>query len=190
MKYLLPCPCGKSVPVEISQAGQTARCGCGNTLNVPAMRLIRQLPVADAAAPSKFRNERSWSVLQGVLFASGLTLLGIGLAMAAYYQWGRSSLDTQERPWDNVAEDHKSIDAWSIDQTWEAWKNVRGESIGPYTPPAFVAYRFISAYWLRNVFKGLMVAGVGSLLLVSAFLAGFLTKPRARRTGHPAPPKR
>ena len=40
------------------------------------MRLIRQLPVADAAVPSKFRRERSWSIGRGLLFAIGLALLG------------------------------------------------------------------------------------------------------------------
>jgi hypothetical protein len=146
------------------------------------MRLIRQLPLADAAAPSKFRRERSWSVLQGVLFAIGLTLLGIGLARAAYYQWWRSTLDTQERPWDDLTEAHKAIDGWNIDQTWVAWEKIRAEPLGPYTPPVFVVHRIYSAFWLKKVIENLVAAGVGFLMLLSAFIAGFVTKPHARRT--------
>ena len=46
-KYLLPCSCGKSVPVETSQAGQEVVCECGLTLTVPSMLKIKKLQQAD-----------------------------------------------------------------------------------------------------------------------------------------------
>lgn len=144
------------------------------------MRLIRQLPVADVPQSSKVRRERSWSISQGLLFAIGLALLGGGLATAAYYQWGRASLDTEERPWDDLAEDWKAIDAWGIDQAWEAWREVRDKPIGPYTPPVFISHRYISAFWLTRVIRGLVIAGIGLLVLLSAYVVGFVMKPRAQ----------
>ncbi len=177
--------------MEINQAGRSVRCTCGNSLDVPAMRLIRQLPVADAAVPPKFRRERSWSIGRSLLFACGLSLLVGGLVMAAYYQWGRANLDTEETTWDVLPEDLKSIDAWTIGQAWDTWREVRNEPIGPYTPPAFITYRYISAFWLTRVIRGLVIAGLGLLVLLSACVAGFVMGPRARHTTHrPTAPNR
>lgn len=50
-KYLLPCSCGKSVPVETSQAGSDVVCQCGETLKVPSMLKIKKLrPLEEALA--------------------------------------------------------------------------------------------------------------------------------------------
>ncbi|MHB8863379.1 MAG: hypothetical protein ACYC6N_13305 [Pirellulaceae bacterium] len=181
MKYLLPCACGKSVPVETSQAGGTVRCSCGNALDVPPMRLLRQLAVADAAVATKVSRQRSWSIFQGLFFAIGLTFLVGGLLTAAYYQWGRMRLDVQERTWDDLTEDHATIDAWHIDEAWDVWRKMRNDSIGPYTPPFFVVNRLVSAYWYKYVVAGLIAAGGGMLFLLVAFVAGYAKKPRARR---------
>jgi hypothetical protein len=182
MKYLLPCSCGKSVAVEVSLAGQTVRCACGNVLEVPAMRLIRQLPMADAATSNRPPRDLSWSLPQGLLFAVGLALMVGGLATAAYFQLGRARLDTDEKPWDNIAQAHRTIDQMNIDQTWELWKIVRTERIGPYVPPAFVMYRYVSAYWLKNVISGMVVAVVGLVVMLSAFFARSKAKSRRRPT--------
>ena len=46
MKYLLPCPCGQAVEIELGQAGQTVTCTCGKSLAVPTMMQIKELPLA------------------------------------------------------------------------------------------------------------------------------------------------
>ncbi|MGL6195868.1 MAG: hypothetical protein ACRC2T_13715 [Thermoguttaceae bacterium] len=43
-KYLLPCTCGESVPIETTQAGQTVTCSCGLQLQVPTLLKIKKLP--------------------------------------------------------------------------------------------------------------------------------------------------
>ena len=45
-KYLLTCECGKTVPVEVGQAGEQVACQCGAKLDVPPLRKLRHLPVA------------------------------------------------------------------------------------------------------------------------------------------------
>ena len=42
--YQLTCPCGKTHPVETTQAGRSIPCPCGRTLSVPSMMKIKRLP--------------------------------------------------------------------------------------------------------------------------------------------------
>ena len=105
-----------------------------------------------------------------------------GLVTAAYFQLGRASLDTEEKPWDNIEQAHRDIDQMTIDQTWELWKRVRDEPIGPYVPPTFVVYRYVSAYWLKTVISSLVVAVVGLVAMLSAFFARSKAKSRRRPT--------
>jgi len=51
-RYLLPCPCGRHVPVTRRQAGQTVRCACGESLEVPTLLRLTSLPTAAEPAPA------------------------------------------------------------------------------------------------------------------------------------------
>ncbi|TWT85744.1 hypothetical protein Pla123a_05510 [Posidoniimonas polymericola] len=80
--HLLPCACGKSIPVEVSQAGDRVTCECGAQVEVPPLRQLRELPVQEDAAAPVTRPKSDWAVHQGVLTAGmliALTLAGIGL---------------------------------------------------------------------------------------------------------------
>ena len=68
-KYLLPCDCGKSVSIGASQAGQTVSCMCGQALDVPAMREIRQLEPDEQSETST--GGRRWNATFGAFFAVG-----------------------------------------------------------------------------------------------------------------------
>lgn len=46
-KYLLPCECGREIPVETAQAGEETVCDCGKTLAVPRLLELKRLPSAD-----------------------------------------------------------------------------------------------------------------------------------------------
>ena len=61
--YLLPCSCGKTVPVEVRQAGGRVTCSCGTQLEVPALRQLRQLPQQQAVGQP--RSASSWGTRQG-----------------------------------------------------------------------------------------------------------------------------
>ena len=192
MKYQLPCTCGRTIPVEVSQAGQTVRCSCGAGVEVPAMRLIRSLPVAEPTSPSKLPRESSWPLFASILFAVGMLMFVGGLGVAGYYQWGRTNLYTDEMKWDNLEESHARIDGFTIEEAWEGWTILRKDSIGPYTPPVFVVHRLFSEYWLKYVFGSLIVAAVGFALIVVAFISRSATSHsrRAPRRAPATPTKR
>lgn len=182
MKYLLPCSCGESVAVEVGQAGQSVRCTCGNTLAVPAMRLIRQLSPASATTSTTHLRDRTWSRTQRLLFTGGLAVLVGGLGTAGFFQLGRAGLETEAIPWDNLERSRQDIDQMSIGETWELWTIARTDAIGPYAPPLFIRHQFLSAKWRRVVVGSLVVAAVGLVVLLSAFLGRRRAKPRVRPT--------
>src|SRR5688572_5515038 len=83
-KYLLPCPCGRSVEVDANQAGLQTTCECGQALEVPTMLGLAQLePATSSAAAPTEQATSQWGPAQGLLFLGGLLLL-IGLAALAF----------------------------------------------------------------------------------------------------------
>src|SRR5262245_43414249 len=79
MKYLLACPsCGAKNPVETGQAGQSIRCSCGNTIEVPSIRAMRSLEPQGEDVPVGPR----WSTRQGLVFL-GLAITAAALVLGA-----------------------------------------------------------------------------------------------------------
>jgi len=80
MKYLLPCPaCNSRLPVETGQAGQTIRCSCGNSLEVPSIRGLRALVQVAEERPTA----ASWTKRKGLLFLGAAVSIGALVAAAA-----------------------------------------------------------------------------------------------------------
>jgi hypothetical protein len=79
--YLLPCSCGRAVPVSVSMAGESVRCECGTELEVPTLRGLRQLTPEPASAG---RRARSWNDRQRVTFV--FVVAGLAAAALAGYQ--------------------------------------------------------------------------------------------------------
>ena len=79
MKYLLACPsCGAKTPVETGQAGQSIRCNCGNSIEVPSIRAMRTLEAQGEDLPAIPR----WSMRQGFVFL-GLAITAAALVLGA-----------------------------------------------------------------------------------------------------------
>ncbi len=179
MKYLLPCSCGKSVPIEVSQAGQTVHCDCGATLDVPPLRHLRQLPTATEKVAVK--PPRSWSPAARILFALGLGIAGFGLLRATYFQWNRSTLDTEEVAWDQTLDsDINNLTNMNLDQAWNNWLSVRDNDIGPYRPPNFIISRRISSWMQERAAYGLGLALAGLVMIGIAFVLPRSTPARGR----------
>jgi len=108
-KYLLPCSCGQSTPVELAQAGETIACACGLKSTAPTMRGLKQLPVIAEARPAR----KSWGVAQGVALLGGLVTVG-GLAVLGWMYVTEPRLD--------LTSISKELDQMSLLQTWRAWE--------------------------------------------------------------------
>ena len=55
MKYQLPCSCGESIPLDITQAGQTVTCRCGEAQQAPSLLKTKKLPMSDKGSSSVSR---------------------------------------------------------------------------------------------------------------------------------------
>lgn len=92
-RYLLPCTCGKTTPVEVSQAGETLTCACGNALKVPTLRGLKELPLADEEPRAGRPAEKAvdWSAARGALFSLSLLVFVVASLTAAinFYAWRR-----------------------------------------------------------------------------------------------------
>ncbi|MCC7085481.1 MAG: hypothetical protein IT427_10780 [Pirellulales bacterium] len=79
--YLLPCPaCGQHQTVSAAQAGQSIRCACGQSIEIPTMRHLRQLqPAAEIDRPGT-----TWNLRKGLLFL-GCAIMGLCAAVAGWY---------------------------------------------------------------------------------------------------------
>ena len=79
-RYLLTCTCGRTLPVEIGQAGGKLACACGATLDVPPLRNLRHLPVEPSREPP--RAASNWGARQRIITLASLFVaifVGYGL---------------------------------------------------------------------------------------------------------------
>src|SRR5665213_22995 len=112
-RYLLPCTCGLSTPVETAQAGETIHCPCGAKLDVPTLRGLRNLPSVplEAGAPGP-----TWHPGKGILFLGVLAILA-GLGIEAYLRWSVPTVD--------VASIHKGSLTMSPADSWQTWQHLQ-----------------------------------------------------------------
>lgn len=186
MKYLLPCSCGNSIPIETSQAGQTVTCSCGQMQEVPTMRAIRQLEPAHETAPAKRRplSTAKWSISQRLLFTFGLAVAAIGFWFAGSLQFTRSRLDTQEVKWDTQLDtDLQKLETMNLEGAWETWIRVRDKDIGPYKPPPFMVARAFSERWRPIVLWTGGAGIIGLIMMGVAFVLPREKSPRAHQRG-------
>lgn len=167
MKYLLPCDkCGEKTPIDVNQAGQQIACVCGQMLGVPSLRGIRDLEVredVDTAVPTA-----KWTVVRRVVFAIGLVVCVISLAVFGLAMVNRTNIVVPERPVYNVAASDADIDAKTPTEAWDEWVHLRTEGLGHYHEPAHVHIRGV-ANTLRTVMViSASVAVVGLLMAIGA----------------------
>ncbi len=188
MKYLLPCSCGQTTPIEISQAGETITCQCGAELTIPALREIRKLKPAQDTAPPRRAPAANWTLAQRLMFAIGLAIAAFGLARAAYFQFGRSTLDTREvADWDtHLDTDREMLENMNLEQAWESWLVIRGTNIGRFTPPQHIQARMVSDFLKGVVVVSAAIAVFGmGLMGLAVVLPKFTGGAAARRRGPP-----
>lgn len=87
--YLLSCPCGETVPVDVGQAGGQVTCSCGTQLDVPPLRQLRHLP--RATAPEEPRSRGTWGARQGIV-ATSLILAAALFLWSGYVWWKQPTI--------------------------------------------------------------------------------------------------
>jgi hypothetical protein len=126
-KYVLTCNCGHKLLVVPGQAGGTVKCQCGATVEVPTLRALRELPLAESdsqaaggqAAAARKVEGRTWGVRQGVMSAC-LILAAVCLAVAGFAWWTQPSLPRFDPDAYQQLIDQR-IDSLTPVEAWHAW---------------------------------------------------------------------
>jgi hypothetical protein len=178
MRYLLPCECGRQIPIATSQAGETLSCECGRSPTAPKLRELRQLPAApDSDAPPPSRG--AWTRQQGVVFASGLILFLLGATIFGVTWFQRSTLRTEPpRIVPELLAAHLAeVDRNTPLQNLEIWQHeILEEGLQREDDPPFVVHRRVAI-----VLKWIGVAGgVASALGLAMMAVALLSRPAVR----------
>ncbi len=177
--YLLRCDCGKTVPVEIGQAGGQVRCECGAQLDVPPLRALRQLPLAESTADT---NRGQWSAANGAVAA----LLTVTVLLLAAATWSRLT-EPPVREFDaaeHIRNMEGNVERLTPVQAWQVWVQAvrplrdRGFFVIDLSLSAAEKEEIADAHFFQAMM--LVVAAVFAAAAVVAFLVGRSSRPSAR----------
>ena len=84
-KYLLPCSCGRKMPVQLRQAGEIVTCECGSSIEVPTLSGLKKLESITAPAMPK-TIQPQWTLGHGLIFVGGLVIL-VAIGIGGWLLW-------------------------------------------------------------------------------------------------------
>jgi len=177
-KHLLPCQCGRNIVVDPRQAGESVRCECGRSVDVPTLRQLRRLdPVKETDGRDKTRTP--WSTGQGVVFAIGSLIALIGFVAAILLFIHRSRLDTARPPAPDLERLREDTRRASADHLWEFWwklSAIKEQRLKRRTPRFILDRRRAKTLSTYMYFA----AGAGTVGVGVATVAMFI-RPKQRR---------
>jgi len=166
-KYLLPCSCGKNIPVDVGQAGQMVTCACGAAIEVPTMlqlRKLRRVPVESTGQKPRSR----WGPRQQMISIGGLLVVGsIVWVCLLWHNWPQpqsASLDV-----DVLAAEYDEAPAAEV---WRHWRRV-SQPLPEQLDETYFAARRAQWRWV-GLASILGVIGIG--LIAGSF---WMLKPAA-----------
>jgi hypothetical protein len=174
-EYLLPCPCGQSLLVSKSQAGQSIECSCGQTVAVPTLRGFAQLQTADTTTNSPRssrrytdRSPQAWNPVRGLISALSLGLLALCLYNVSYFGYWYNQLDLRFTVADEIKAGEEMIDSMPVGDTWNFYRNLQDSALGNRRLPPFMEAQLNAKYYIEQMTKyGLIAAGLGAIALTA-----------------------
>ncbi len=170
--HLLPCVCGRKLPVSTTQAGEVVSCECGASLTVPNLSELSKLELASSAAAGRKRRRRPWSKRQGwILLGAFVVAAAVGLLTFLHLT----------RP--RLAE----IESLRPIQVWSVWQDLRR---GPDRNVSVGEQRFLEMLGIHRVWQtALLAAAVAGIILMA--LAYAIPDPQSlhRANSRPREPR-
>ncbi|GIW94577.1 MAG: hypothetical protein KatS3mg110_2618 [Pirellulaceae bacterium] len=133
LRARLTCRCGNELWVEAAQAGSRITCRCGSTIEVPTLRVLKQLaapetvaPATTAAAGQRVCSTSRW--IQTGAFVLAALAIGWGAAAGALW-FARFQIDTRRTPDDYRRAGHEAIDRMTPEEAFALWRYYRDQGL-------------------------------------------------------------
>jgi hypothetical protein len=171
--YLLSCSCGKSVSVALRQAGETVQCECGETLNVPSLRGLRQLPVETIEAEA----QASWGARKGFMTFSLAMVIVSGAAGGALWLASDSVAPMSEQEYRE--EYRQMLETATPAETYYYWTRGIRDPLLYYNEESDYAKQAAEAKVLRQIaYSGWIVSALFAIgMIIAFFLPAVATRP-------------
>jgi hypothetical protein len=85
--YLLPCPCGRKIPIQSRQAGELVSCYCGTTIEVPTLSGLKALERTEIPAEQK-APKTPWNTGHRLIFLGAIVILA-AIGIGAWLFWSK-----------------------------------------------------------------------------------------------------
>jgi len=161
-RHFLTCTCGVKRLIESSQAGERLACSaCGADLDVPTLRRLRDLPVAEEVAPGS-RLEFTWTPLRGGVFLTGILITVISVASMLMLTVTGLNESAVANVQPNEELGFKDLADLTPQEAWLEWQTLRR------LPPRRIAMRQRSEFpweYYRQIAGGFALAGVAISVL-------------------------
>ena len=167
--YELPCPhCSKTVHVTLTQAGGISTCSCGNDVPIPKMMDLKKLPQAEQAEVKE--TKKTWSPVQGTVFALGVSLIALGTYMYFQLEPERQGLETKQP---EFPEFQGNLDQMTEIEAWKGWLGLRKLKLENRDTPEFIKNRERYTVLTNYLYMAWTFIALGGVLMpVSLFLGG------------------
>ena len=166
-KFLLPCPeCDETTAVSASQAGSTLQCVCSKQLEVPTIRQLQQLELAQETQEAE---KSEWTAQSGATFL-GVLLTLIFAAPGVYLLATWPEPPPKDVP-SAVARAEEALADMPVDRAWLYWYN-EVELRGLAYQPSLEELAFRADSQRRRWFctASFIAAGVSFLFLLAVLL--------------------
>ncbi len=175
IQYLLPCQCGRKIPVDTTKAGRTLACECDETIEVPTLGGLKNLEqVVEAKRAS---SAATWGSRQRVLLV-GILICITGLGIAGYFWRGRPLPPPHELRIELIPQHVENLTLIETLQLWGALESGLPEELGLEDQ----GYRKARQAYIRRTGVALFVAVAGvSVMIVSLFIAKKRRRPAPRQ---------
>ncbi len=170
VQYLLPCQCGRKIPVDTTKAGRTLKCECGAQLEVPTLGGMKKL---EPAAQSKHApSAATWGPRQRVLLA-GILICVTGLGIAGCFRYYRPPPPPHELRIERIPQYVQSLTLMQTMELWAALERGLPEGLGIEDQ----MFRKARQAYIRRTGVALFIAVAGVLVMIVSL---FIPKKRRR----------
>ncbi len=165
MDHLLICTCKKEHVVSRSQAGQEILCECGNSVRIPTLRGLSQLPAANDV-PLENASTNVWGGWRGPAIAVCSAVFAISAGFSSFFFLQKASIRPTNDLESEIAAGNEVLDQYGPDALSMVWNDLDTFGMGAKARPGFYIWQEYARGFARNAtITGAIAAVFGVLSL-------------------------